>query len=113
MTAMDASEQSLRVAEIQRWRRSVVRGWVVTMIAALVAWGATAAWLFPPAVEVAAGLMLLVLGGCAYWNTRRGRCPRCNTSIRFEPRIELPRNCRSCGIPFSPDSGGSDDEIRM
>lgn len=109
---MNASEHTSRVLEIQRWRRSVVRGWVVTMIAALAACVAAAVWPPAPAIEKSAGLALLLLSGFAYWNMRRGRCPGCGATIRFEPRIELPRNCRNCGIPFDPGAGESDDETK-
>lgn len=106
------SEQALVVAKVQHWRRSVVRGWIATMIAAVATWGAAAAWPSTPAVASAGGLTLLTLLGYACWNMRRGRCPQCHAAIRFEPRIELPRNCRNCGVPFNEELGKSDDEIR-
>ncbi len=103
---MTATEHAAFAAQVQRWRRSVVRGWVVTMFAALAAWAAATAWPLTPAVEGATGLMLVLLGIYAYWNMRRGRCPRCRATIRFEPRIELPKRCAGCGLPFSSGSDG-------
>lgn len=106
---MTATKHATIAAEVQRWRRSVVRGWVVTMFAALAAWAAAAVWPLTPAVEAAAGLTLVSLGACAYWNMRRGRCPRCRAKIRFEPRIELPKRCAGCGMPFSSGSDGTEE----
>jgi hypothetical protein len=96
-----ATDSSCAVAAaVQRWRRSVVRGWVITMAAALLLWLAASALALPAAVEAAAGTILLGLGGYACWNMRRGRCPNCGVHIRFEPRIELPQACRACGVDF-------------
>src|SRR5262245_51273710 len=86
---------------LQRWRKSVVRSWVTTMLAALIVWTAVTAFQPPMAVELTAALVLVVLVGLAVRNMRRGRCPRCGHPIRFQPRIELPRRCAHCSAPFS------------
>lgn len=71
------------------------------MFAALVVWGVSAAWTLSPVVEHSAGAALIVLVCYAFWNTKRGRCPRCVTPIRFEPRMGLPKTCGGCGLDFS------------
>jgi hypothetical protein len=88
------------IATVQRWRRSVVRHWIATMVAAIAVWGLLAATAVPWVVEAGAGTVLLILTGLSLWKMRRGRCPRCGARIRFEPRIELPRACPHCAISF-------------
>lgn len=106
-TCRAASELHGLAERVQHWRRSVVRAWIIAMIAALAAWSATAAWPMTSAAQtwIGAGLVLLLAYAC--WNMRRGRCPNCSGRIRFEPRIELPKRCANCGVPFALPS---DDE---
>jgi hypothetical protein len=94
----DANEAGIAV--VQRWRRSVVRLWTVTMVAALSVWALLAATAVPWTVEALSAVLLAFLTGLAVWNMRRGVCPRCGAGIRFRPRIELPRACPTCAAPF-------------
>jgi len=98
------TEQEMRdqagIAAVQAWRRSVVRLWIVTMIAALAFWALLSALPVPPIAEMASTAVLLLLVGFSIWNVRRGKCPRCKARIRFRPRIELPRACPNCDAPF-------------
>lgn len=94
------------VAEVQQWRRRVVRGWIATMITALAIGAGAAIWPMTLSLEVAAAVALCALAAYAAWQTRQGRCPRCSAPIRFEPRIELPAACGHCGIAFSAGKSG-------
>ena len=88
------------IAAVQRWRRSVVRLWISTMLAAIAIWVLLSAATVPRIVEAGSAVLLLLLTGLATWNMRRGKCPRCRARIRFRPRIELPRACPHCATPF-------------
>ena len=85
---------------LQRWRRTVVRLWLATMVLAVAVGVMLTAFRLPMFVEAAAALSLLTLAGFAAWNMLRGVCPFCLTAIRFRPRIELPPACPGCAAPF-------------
>jgi len=90
---------------LHAWRRQVVRWWIATMIVALLAWCVAAALPLSRRWEAVLGGVLLLIIGIALYQTHRGRCPRCDARIRFEPRIELPRHCPRCGADFMTRKG--------
>ncbi|MCC6532918.1 MAG: hypothetical protein IT531_10240 [Burkholderiales bacterium] len=101
-------ERSAQIAGIQRWRRSVVRLWIVTMLAALGVLALLAGVALPAAVEALLGTALAAITGLALCNMRRGACPSCGERIRFQPRIELPPACTNCGASFFAPAEPSD-----
>ncbi len=44
-------------------------------------------------------ILVVLLGTGAYVQFRE-RCPRCNTRVGRQSRFMLPKQCRSCGVPF-------------
>ena len=88
------------IAAIHRWRRTVVRWWVATMVASVAVWAILGLFGAPTWLEVLSAAALLLLASLALWGMRRGACPRCGTRIRFQPRIELPQSCEHCGLAF-------------
>jgi hypothetical protein len=97
----DLPDDAAVVTMVQQWRRRVVRSWLAVMVAALALVVATAIWPLPGWGEVLAGTALAVLTWNGFRSARAGRCPRCSTRIRFQPRIELPPACTACGVAFS------------
>jgi len=89
-------------ANLQRWRKRVVRLWVATMAAAIGIWVVAAAFSTSIELELALAVVLTGLVALAVREMHRGVCPRCGRRIRFEPRIELPRSCPGCGVSFIP-----------
>jgi ABC-type transport system involved in cytochrome bd biosynthesis fused ATPase/permease subunit len=102
--SMPEFDQQSASASLQRWRRSVMRLWIATMIAAILVWALVAAARLPAYVETAIAAVLVALAVLSAWNMRRGRCPRCGARIRFAPRIELPPACPQCAAPFISES---------
>jgi hypothetical protein len=100
MTPQSMPASGAEVAVVQRWRRSVVRLWIATMLVAIAVWALLAATRVPWLVELGLAAALALLTGSALWKMRRGACPRCGGRIRFQPRIELPRACPHCAAPF-------------
>lgn len=96
LEALSAHEIEL----LHAWRRRVVRWWIATMIAAVLTWGSAAAFRLPAVAEFALAALLACVALMAVRQTLRGRCPRCGTRIRFEPRVELPLRCSRCASEF-------------